>query len=292
MLSIMPFDRLASGQRESERPFKSYPRPSAQSLSALPYSPYGPPTFIGSVGIPAPHTKLAAESMDLRSSVQAHHPYHDMAASSSHQIKQEMDMHYHGGFANTYGSPHGSYPSAMSSMPMNMSSAASSLYSAGFGVGSSNGLVSGSNAVSGSHMTSGSHLVLPSQTTPTSPPLSSSVDKVHTHNTSGNGSTGSPGGSGSHSSGDASSPTTLDSSKHASKKRAAAVPEELKDDQYWDKRKKNNESAKRSREARRMKEEQIAMRVVYLEQENLQLRTEVGLLKSEIEKLRCMLYNS
>ena len=40
-----------------------------------------------------------------------------------------------------------------------------------------------------------------------------------------------------------------------------------------------------------MKEEQVAMRVVYLEQENLQLRTEVSLLRNEIDKLRCMLYN-
>ena len=80
------------------------------------------------------------------------------------------------------------------------------------------------------------------------------------------------------------------------KKRAHSMSEGSgsgsKDESYWDKRKKNNESAKRSREARRMKEEQIALRVVYLEQENLQLRTEVSLLKSEIEKLRCMLYNS
>lgn len=76
------------------------------------------------------------------------------------------------------------------------------------------------------------------------------------------------------------------------KKRALIMPEEQRDDNYWEKRKKNNESAKRSRESRRMKEEQIALRVVYLEQENLQLRTEVSLLKSEIEKLRCMLYNS
>ncbi|XP_045164661.2 transcription factor VBP-like [Mercenaria mercenaria] len=76
------------------------------------------------------------------------------------------------------------------------------------------------------------------------------------------------------------------------KKRALTMPEEPRDDSYWEKRKKNNESAKRSREARRMKEEQIALRVVYLEQENLQLRTEVSLLKGEIEKLRCMLYNS
>lgn len=76
------------------------------------------------------------------------------------------------------------------------------------------------------------------------------------------------------------------------KKRAHMSSEENRDEAYWEKRKKNNESAKRSREARRMKEEQIALRVVYLEQENLQLRTEVSLLKGEIEKLRCMLYNS
>ncbi|KAI0207170.1 hypothetical protein LSAT2_008189, partial [Lamellibrachia satsuma] len=37
------------------------------------------------------------------------------------------------------------------------------------------------------------------------------------------------------------------------KKRALAVPQELKDETYWDKRQKNNDSAKRSREARRMK---------------------------------------
>jgi hypothetical protein len=95
-------------------------------------------------------------------------------------------------------------------------------------------------------------------------------------------------------SGDSSSnSSSISSQKHMPpKKRAHSVPNEMKDDTYWDKRKKNNDSAKRSREARRMKEEQIAMRVVYLEQENLQLRTEVSLLKSEIEKLRCMLYNS
>ncbi|XP_052779506.1 thyrotroph embryonic factor-like [Mya arenaria] len=76
------------------------------------------------------------------------------------------------------------------------------------------------------------------------------------------------------------------------KKRTHDMTQGSREEGYWEKRKKNNESAKRSREARRMKEETIAMRVVYLEQENLQLRTEVSLLKSEIEKLRCMLYNS
>lgn len=62
------------------------------------------------------------------------------------------------------------------------------------------------------------------------------------------------------------------------------------DGAYWEKRRRNNESAKRSRDSRRLKEEQIALRVVYLEQENLQLHTEVSILKNEIERMRCMLY--
>ncbi len=76
------------------------------------------------------------------------------------------------------------------------------------------------------------------------------------------------------------------------KKKAQPVPEEQKDDHYWERRKRNNDSARRSRESRRMKEEQIAVRVVYLEQENLQLRTEVSMLRAEIEKMRMLLYNT
>lgn len=74
------------------------------------------------------------------------------------------------------------------------------------------------------------------------------------------------------------------------KKKPQAVPDALKDETYWDRRKRNNDSARRSRESRRMKEEQIALRVVYLEQENLQLRTEVSMLRNEIEKLRGLFF--
>jgi len=70
-------------------------------------------------------------------------------------------------------------------------------------------------------------------------------------------------------------------------KRPHSVSHMCKDDIYWAKRKKNNESAKRSRDARRIKEETVALRVVSLEKENVQLRTEVSLLKLEIDKLRC-----
>ncbi|XP_075991290.1 PAR bZIP family member Pdp1 isoform X8 [Anticarsia gemmatalis] len=64
------------------------------------------------------------------------------------------------------------------------------------------------------------------------------------------------------------------------------VPDDLKDDKYWARRRKNNMAAKRSRDARRMKENQIAMRAGYLEKENMGLRQEVELLKKENHILR------
>lgn len=45
------------------------------------------------------------------------------------------------------------------------------------------------------------------------------------------------------------------------------VPMELKDEKYWARRRKNNLAAKRSRDARRLKENQIAMRANFLEKE-------------------------
>lgn len=68
--------------------------------------------------------------------------------------------------------------------------------------------------------------------------------------------------------------------------------EEIKDDAYWERRRKNNEAAKRSRDARRAKEDEIAIRAAFLEQENLKLRFELANLKNETAKLRCMIYNS
>ena len=75
------------------------------------------------------------------------------------------------------------------------------------------------------------------------------------------------------------------------KRRPQPIPDDCKDDAYWERRKRNNESAKRSREMRRMKEQQTTMRVIYLEQDNLRLKTEVDMLRTELEKLREILYN-
>ena len=48
-----------------------------------------------------------------------------------------------------------------------------------------------------------------------------------------------------------------------------------KDEKYWEKRNKNNVAARRSREARRLKENQISLRTAYLEQENASLKSTV-----------------
>lgn len=55
----------------------------------------------------------------------------------------------------------------------------------------------------------------------------------------------------------------------------------LQDDKYWHRRSKNNVAAKRSRDARRLKENQITVRAAFLERENTALRTEVAELRKE-----------
>ncbi|XP_044581036.1 protein giant [Cotesia glomerata] len=65
-----------------------------------------------------------------------------------------------------------------------------------------------------------------------------------------------------------------------------------KDMAYWERRRKNNEAAKRSRDARRAKEDEIAIRAAYLEQENIKLKYEIIALRNETARLRCMIYPS
>ncbi|KAL3874894.1 hypothetical protein ACJMK2_037848 [Sinanodonta woodiana] len=76
-----------------------------------------------------------------------------------------------------------------------------------------------------------------------------------------------------------------------SSKKTKPIAEDRKDDAYWERRRKNNEAAKRSRDTRRQKEEEIALRAVYLQEENMQLRAQVAVLKNETAKLQFMLYN-
>ncbi|PIO70724.1 basic region leucine zipper, partial [Teladorsagia circumcincta] len=91
------------------------------------------------------------------------------------------------------------------------------------------------------------------------------------------------------------------------RKLAKPIPDEKKDDAYYERRRRNNDAAKRSRDARRFKEELIAQRATRLEQENGQLRGQnikfhnlldstapcnvVALLKSETARLQLLLFS-
>jgi leukemia factor-related protein len=63
----------------------------------------------------------------------------------------------------------------------------------------------------------------------------------------------------------------------------------MKDEKYWARRRKNNLAAKRSRDARRMKENQIALRADFLERESDQIKKQLEDLKRENQKLKMKL---
>ena len=252
MLSILPFDQVPGG-RDSERPFKAYSHPPV-SLSSSFYTPFAPPSFLGSVGIPAAHSTQYTRR-DTHATMDSRPTSYDLGmmdttllGSRMSLMKNEQVKHGAGGVGGGGGQYHMGVSSQGGLTPM----------------GYTNGV-----SVSSMHAThNGMRLAseLSSSDMQKSTVTSSTMDNMQRYSMTH---------------------TAIPPKKHA-----LPVPQELKDETYWDKRQKNNDSAKRSREARRMKEEQIAMRVVYLEQDNLQLRTEVSLLKSEIEKLRCMLYSN
>uniref|UniRef100_A0A674MRB5 TEF transcription factor, PAR bZIP family member b n=1 Tax=Takifugu rubripes TaxID=31033 RepID=A0A674MRB5_TAKRU len=67
------------------------------------------------------------------------------------------------------------------------------------------------------------------------------------------------------------------------------VPDDQKDDKYWSRRKKNNVAAKRSRDARRLKENQITVRASFLERENAALRQQVAELRKDCGRCKNIL---
>ncbi|CAD5206482.1 unnamed protein product [Bursaphelenchus okinawaensis] len=67
-----------------------------------------------------------------------------------------------------------------------------------------------------------------------------------------------------------------------SRKPPEPIPSEKKDQAYYAKRKKNNDAAKRSRDARRLKEEQTAQRAAELEQENQYLKQRIEELNRQL----------
>jgi hypothetical protein len=72
---------------------------------------------------------------------------------------------------------------------------------------------------------------------------------------------------------------------------AASCRGQDRDSAYWERRRKNNEAAKRSRDARRLKEQQVAARAQLLEQENLQLKLSLAQLRAETFQLRQQVYS-
>lgn len=69
----------------------------------------------------------------------------------------------------------------------------------------------------------------------------------------------------------------------------AFLPLHPQDEKYWSRRYKNNEAAKRSRDARRLKENQISVRAAFLEKENALLRQEVVAVRQELSHYRAVL---
>lgn len=83
-----------------------------------------------------------------------------------------------------------------------------------------------------------------------------------------------------------------------------AIPDEQKDDRYFERRKRNNQAAKKSRDARKLREDQvlnihslkftvkfpqIALRAAILEHENAMMRAQIITLREETQALRSML---
>ena len=61
------------------------------------------------------------------------------------------------------------------------------------------------------------------------------------------------------------------------------------DEKYWSRRSRNNAAARRSREMRRLKENQISARAAFLERENAALRHEVAAARKELQRFRALL---
>lgn len=70
------------------------------------------------------------------------------------------------------------------------------------------------------------------------------------------------------------------------KSKKTFVPDDMKDEKYWSRRRKNNIAAKKSRDARRVKENQIAIRASYLEKENTKLRDLVSRIINDFQEIR------
>lgn len=67
------------------------------------------------------------------------------------------------------------------------------------------------------------------------------------------------------------------------------IPTDQKDSKYFERRKRNNMAAKKSRDARKSREDEIAIRASFLEKENAILRAQVATLREEASSLKHLL---
>ncbi|KAK7073838.1 sequence-specific DNA binding, partial [Halocaridina rubra] len=67
------------------------------------------------------------------------------------------------------------------------------------------------------------------------------------------------------------------------------IPDTQKDEKYFERRKRNNLAAKKSRDNRKQREDQVALRACHLEKENAVLRAQVAALREEANHLRLIL---
>ncbi|XP_057378142.1 hepatic leukemia factor-like [Daphnia carinata] len=67
------------------------------------------------------------------------------------------------------------------------------------------------------------------------------------------------------------------------------IPDDLKDGKYFERRRRNNLAAKRSRDMRKNREDQVTVRANFLEKENSVLRAQVATLRDEAFALKQML---
>ncbi|XP_018560842.1 D site-binding protein-like [Anoplophora glabripennis] len=62
------------------------------------------------------------------------------------------------------------------------------------------------------------------------------------------------------------------------------------DPSYLERRKKNNEAAKKSREARKAREDEITIRCAFLEQENIRLKANLASVEMDVERLKSLIF--
>lgn len=67
------------------------------------------------------------------------------------------------------------------------------------------------------------------------------------------------------------------------------IPTDQKDNKYFERRKRNNQAAKKSRDARKAREDEIAFRATFLEKENAILRAQTQTLREEAQSLKTLL---